>query len=499
MKFYTNVFVYGDSVYVRGYENGKRFEYRDTYRPYLFVNSNNNSNYQTLTGRVVDKIDFENVKSARDFLNKYEDVGGFDIYGSTLYTYQAIYGLFKGEINYDVDLINVVSLDIETSTLNGFPNMEYADKEVITLSIRKKGKVVVLGMRPYKAKSEDVTYIQCKNEVDLLEKFLEVWNSNKWKPDVVTGWNVEYFDIPYLYRRISNVLGVKQANRLSPWNIVKERQIGKDPTAPKIYDLYGIAVLDYLALYKKFSYTPQESYKLDHIAEYELGENKLDYSEYESMHEFYMQNFEKFVDYNIHDVVLVDRLEEKLKFIEQVFAIAYDAKVNYVDTFTTVRIWDIIITNYLMDRGIVVDNVERSELDDRQEVDREMGPIVGAYVKDPQVGLHNWVCSFDLTSLYPMLIVQYNISPDTYVGMKEDITIDKCLDRQLGSMLEDELSNNNLTMCPNGVMFSKEKVGFLPELMELKFSQRNQAKKKMLLVKQEIENIDMELARRGLL
>ena len=500
MKFYTNVIVYGDSVYVRGYENGKRFEYRDTYRPYLFVNSKNKSGYSTLTGRNVDKIDFESVKSAREFMGNYEDVDGFDIYGSTLYTYQAIYGLFKGEVNYDVDSINVVSLDIETSTLNGFPNMEYADKEVITLSIRMRGKVAVFGTRPYKAKSEDVTYIQCKNEVDLLEKFLEVWNSNKWKPDVVTGWNIEYFDIPYLYKRISNVLGAKQANKLSPWGIVKERQTGKDPTAPKVYDLYGLSVLDYMALYKKFSYTPQESYKLDHIAEYELGEKKLDYSEYESMHEFYMQNFEKFVDYNIHDVVLVDRLEEKLKFIEQVFAIAYDAKVNYVDTFTTVRIWDIIITNYLMDRGIVVAHVERSELDERQDVDREMGPIVGAYVKDPQVGLHNWVCSFDLNSLYPHLIMQYNISPDTFAGMKDDITIERCLNRQLGADLEEEMGDTQLTLCPNGSMFSKEKVGFLPTLMETMYNDRTVWKKRMIEAKKQYEQtptreLENEIAR----
>ena len=500
MKFYTNVMVYGDSVFVRGYENGKRFEYRDTYCPYLFVNSKHKSGYSTLSGRNVDKIDFEDVKSARDFMKKYEDVAGFDIYGSSLYTYQAIYGMFKGEVNYDVDLINVVSLDIETSTLNGFPNMEYADKEVITLSIRKKGKVAVFGTRPYKAKSEDVTYIQCKNEIDLLEKFLEVWNSNKWKPDVVTGWNVEYFDIPYLVKRITNVLGPKQANKLSPWGIVKERQIGKDPTTPKVYDLYGIAVLDYMALYKKFSYTPQESYKLDHIAEYELGEKKLDYSEYDSMHEFYMQNFEKFVDYNIHDVVLVDRLEEKLKFIEQVFAIAYDAKVNYIDTFTTVRIWDIIITNYLMDRGIVVDHVERGELDDRQEVDKEMGPIVGAYVKDPQVGLHNWVCSFDLNSLYPHLIMQYNISPDTFAGMKDDVTIERCLNRQLGSDLEEEMKTTQLTLCPNGSMFSKKEVGFLPTLMENMYNDRTVWKKRMIEAKKQYEQtptreLENEIAR----
>jgi len=255
-----------------------------------------------------------------------------------------------------------------------------------------------------------------------------------------------------------------------------------------------------MALYKKFSYTPQESYKLDHIAEYELGEKKLDYSEYESMHEFYMQDFEGFVDYNIHDVVLVDKLEEKLKFIEQVFAIAYDAKVNYVDTFTTVRIWDIIITNYLLDRGIVVPHVERDQLDDRQEVDREMGPIVGAYVKDPQVGLHNWVCSFDLNSLYPHLIMQYNISPDTFVEMKDDVTIERCLNKQIGSDLEEELDQLNKTLCPNGAVFSKEKVGFLPTLMETMYNDRTVWKKRMIEAKKQYEQtptreLENEIAR----
>jgi len=348
MRFYTNVNVVGDSVFVRGYDGDKRFELKAPYHPYIFVNSNKKTNYKTLNGKSVERIEFESIKNSRDFIDNYSNVSGFEIHGSNLFTYQAIYDLYKGEVVYDVDRINVVSLDIETSTLNGFPNHELADKEVITLSLRKKGKVIVLGTRPYTPKSNDIVYWQCRNEIDLLQKFLQIWNSDKWKPDVVTGWNVEYFDIPYLYRRISNMLGKKEADKLSPWKIVRERQVGGEGSS-KVYDLIGISVLDYLALYKKFSYTPQESYKLDHIAEYELGEKKLDYSEYETMHEFYVNNFEKFVDYNIHDVVLVDKLEEKLKFIEQVFAISYDAKVNYNDTFTTVRIWDVIITNYLMD------------------------------------------------------------------------------------------------------------------------------------------------------
>ena len=499
MRFYTNVNVVGDSVFVRGYDGDKRFELKAPYHPYIFVNSNKKTNYKTLNGKSVERIEFESIKNSRDFIDNYSNVSGFEIHGSNLFTYQAIYDLYKGEVVYDVDRINVVSLDIETSTLNGFPNHELADKEVITLSLRKKGKVIVLGTRPYTPKSNDIVYWQCRNEIDLLQKFLQIWNSDKWKPDVVTGWNVEYFDIPYLYRRISNMLGKKEADKLSPWKIVRERQVGGEGSS-KVYDLIGISVLDYLALYKKFSYTPQESYKLDHIAEYELGEKKLDYSEYETMHEFYVNNFEKFVDYNIHDVVLVDKLEEKLKFIEQVFAISYDAKVNYNDTFTTVRIWDVIITNYLMDRGIVVPHIEREELDQRDSDDKRLGPIVGAYVKDPQVGMHEWVCSFDLNSLYPHLIMQYNISPDTFIDMEDGISIERMLDKAIGSNLESKLREKNYTITPKGALFTKDRVGFLAELMETMYNDRSAWKKRMIEAKKKYEQtptreLENEIAR----
>lgn len=500
MRFYTNAYLGSNKIYVTGYEDGKRFKVSHPYTPYLFAPSPEPSQHKTLDGQYVKKIAFSTPKEAREFVKRYEEVTNFQIYGNANFAYQYIFDEYPGEIQYDVDQINVVSLDIETSTLNGFPNMELADKEIITLSMRKKGKCVVLGLRDYTPKSADVVYHKCKNESDLLSTFIYTWNSEKWRPDVVTGWNIESFDIPYLFRRISNVLGVTEAKKLSPWGIINERAITKEPDSPIVYDLIGISTLDYMALYKKFSYTPQESYKLDHIAEYELGEKKLDYSEYETMHEFYVKDFEKFVDYNIHDVVLVDKLEEKLKFIEQVFAIAYDAKVNYVDTFTTVRMWDTIITNYLLEKKIVVPNFNSVEMADRVDTDRELGPIIGAYVKDPQVGQHKWVCSFDLNSLYPHLIMQYNISPETYRGVVDGMTIERLIDRQMGDELATELRNNNMTLTPNGAKFSKDVKGFLPDLMETMYNDRSKWKKRMIEAKKMYEEkpsreLENEIAR----
>lgn len=496
MRFYTNVHVNAKSAFVRGYDNGVRFEYEQPFSPHLFLPSPTPSEFRTLDGKYVKPVHFLDSREAREFIKRYDDVGNFPVYGTTSFTYQCIYENFKGDVEYDVDAINVVSIDIETSTQNGFPNIAMADKEIITLSMRKRGKCIVLGTRPYIPKSTDVKYHQCKNEVDLLTTFLMVWNSNQWKPDVVTGWNIESFDIPYLYTRISNILGVKEAKKLSPWGIVNSRSITGEDDGPFVYDIIGIATLDYLALYKKFSYTPQESYKLDHIAEYELGEKKLDYSEYDSMHEFYVRNFEKFVDYNIHDVVLVDKLEEKLKFIEQVFAIAYDAKVNYVDTFTTVRIWDVIIANYLMDKNIVVPHFKTESIEERIAVDKRMGPIIGAYVKDPQVGLHKWVCSFDLNSLYPHLIMQYNISPETFRGMESDVTIEGLIDDQMDPDLLEKLESQNMTMGSNGALFDKDFKGFLPTLMETMYNDRSAWKKRMIEAKKKLELIDAEIARR---
>ena len=500
MRFYTNVHVNRNAALIRGYDNGVRFEYEQPYSPFLFLPSPVPSEFRTIDGKHVKSVHFTDSREARDFVKRYDEVENFSIYGTTSFTYQCIYENFKGDMNYDVDLINVVSLDIETSTQNGFPNIATADKEIITLSMRKRGKCIVLGTRPYTPKSADVKYHQCKDEVDLLTTFLRIWNSEQWKPDVVTGWNIENFDIPYLFVRITNILGLKEAKKLSPWGLVNSRSITGDNDGPFVYDLIGVATLDYLALYKKFSYTPQESYKLDHIAEYELGEKKLDYSEYESMHEFYVQNFEKFVDYNIHDVVLVDKLEEKLKFIEQVFAIAYDAKVNFVDTYTTVRIWDVIIANYLMDKKIVVPHFKTESIEERIAADKRMGPIVGAYVKDPQVGLHKWVCSFDLNSLYPHLIMQYNISPETYRGVESDITIEGLIDQNVSKELSDKLESENLTMGANGALFDKDLKGFLPTLMENMYNDRSAWKKRMIEAKKQYEKtptraLENEIAR----
>jgi len=475
MKFYTSVYQRFDKIYVRGYEDGQRVEFVEKYKPYLFLPKKDGF-YRTLEGKQVDKMQFDSISDARDFCEKYKDVSNFDYYGFNNYQYVFMYDYYNGEIQYDPSLVSVVTIDIECAADEGFPDIQKADKEITAITLRKNGKNIVFGCGEYVAHNEETKYIRCKDEYELLDKFIKVWNHPTWKPDVVTGWNIEFFDIPYTVNRIKNVLGEDQAKKLSPWGILDEKDVEFKGKKNQTFSPAGIAVLDYYQLYRKFSFGNQESYKLDYISQVELGEQKVDYSEYGSLLELYKSNFQKFIEYNIHDCVLVDRLDEKLKFIEQVMALAYDGKVNYHDTMTTVRPWDVIIHNYLLDRRIVIPQFEAS---------REEFELVGGYVKEPKIGLSKWVVSFDLNSLYPHLIMQYNISPETFVKRWDEMpSVDNILN---GVNYEFHLRNHDYAYAANGCMYRKDKQGFLPALMEKMYDDRVEYKKKMIEAKKRYE------------
>jgi DNA polymerase elongation subunit (family B) len=241
-----------------------------------------------------------------------------------------------------------------------------------------------------------------------------------------------------------------------------------------------------MELYKKFTYVNRESYRLDFIAETELGQKKLDHSEFDTFKDFYTKDWKKFVDYNIVDVELVDRLEDKLKLIELVITMAFDAKVNFVDPMGQVKLWDTIIYNYLKKKNVVIPQKQSSGKSEKFE---------GAYVKEPIPGAYDWVVSFDLNSLYPHLIMQYNISPETLQETRHpSASVDKILNEELTFELYKDYA-----VCSNGAMYSKEKQGFLPELMKKMYAERKAFKGQMLKSKQKLVDIEGEMKRRGLL
>ena len=477
MKFYTNVQMVGDHFLVRGYEDGKHFMTREKFNPTLFVPANKKTKYQTLTGEYVEAIEPGSVRDCREFIKRYEGVENFKIYGNTGYIYQYISEMYpQEELKFDISKIKVTTLDIEVASENGFPDVESAAEEVLLISIQdySSKQIRTWGLGPFKNQQKNVIYKSFNSERDLLMDFINWWMVEENTPEVVTGWNSELYDIPYLVRRLDRVLGEKLMKRMSPWGLVTEDEIYIAGRKHISYDVGGITQLDYLNLYKKFTYKAQESYRLDHIANVELNQKKLDHSEFDTFKDFYTHGWQKFVEYNIIDVELVDRLEDKMKLIELAITMAYDAKANYADVFSQVRMWDTIIYNYLKKRNIVIPPKERSDKDSK---------YAGAYVKEPIPGKYDWVVSFDLNSLYPHLIMQYNISPETLLDERHPtVTVDKILNQDITFELYKDKA-----VCANGAMFRKDVRGFLPELMEKIYQDRTIYKKKMLAAKQEYE------------
>ena len=475
MKFYTSVQQSGNTILVRGYDHGRQFSDRVKFDPTLFLPTNKPSEWKTLDGKRVRPVKQGTIKDAKEFVETHKEMSDFPVYGQTRYNNQYILEEYPwDEMKFDMNQIRIFTIDIETGAENGFPDIETADQEILLISIKDShtGRITVFGSRPYKSTDADVDYLEFKTEVGLLKAFLHYWISNF--PDVITGWNVQLFDIPYIIKRIERIIGEKESKMISPWKSILYREIWIKGRKQIAYDISGISCLDYLELYKKFTYTNQESYRLDHICSVELGAKKLDHSEFDTFKEFYTKDWKKFVDYNIVDVRLVDQLDDKMKLIELAITMAYDAKVNFEDVYSQVRMWDNIIYVYLSKRNLVIPPKHESRKDNK---------YAGAYVKEPIPGIYDWVVSFDLNSLYPHLIMQYNLSPETLLDHRHPTaTVDRLLNKEIELF---DLCGQ--TLCANGTFYDTNKRGFLPELMDKIYQERTIYKKRMLKAKQEYE------------
>ena len=484
-KYYTNLFCYGNSIMYRGIDNGRRVKKRISYSPVLFLPTNKNTEWSGLHGEKLEPKKFETIRDARDFIKKYDEVQNFKVYGNSSFEYAFIADTQRGMIDWSIDDINIAIIDIEVGSENGFPNPDEASEPITAIAIRRlNGDTKVYGCGEYNNTHENVEYIHCRDEYTLCRNFITDWEVNC--PDVITGWNTKFFDIPYLYNRFNRILGEEMTKKLSPWGILSARTKVLRGRQQTFYDISGIASLDYIELYKW--YAPggksQESYRLDNIANVELGESKISYDEFDNLHQLYKLNYQKFIDYNIKDVELIVKLESKLKLLELALTLAYDTKCNYEDVFAQTRMWDSLIYSYLFEKKIVVPPKVIKEKTEAFE---------GAYVKEPQVGKHDWVASFDLNSLYPHLLIQYNISPETIVEpqdytpemrevIAQGVTVEKLLDRKVN------LSRiSNVTITPNGQFFRTDKRGFIPTMMEEMYEDRKKFKKLMIKSQQDYQ------------
>ena len=488
MDFYTNVQNFSNYILYRGIKDGKRVKERIDYQPSLFIPSKKITSFTNLEGDYLDQKVFKDIKSAKEYIKQFDSVSNAPkIYGQTRYEYAFIADQHRGMVEWDQDKIRVDIIDIEVGSENGFPDPYEANEPITAIAIKTLGQpyAFVFGCGAFDSQGINVVYKKCKDEYDLCKKFLEHWQ--KFTPDALTGWNTKFFDIPYLVNRFRKVLGEPEAKKLSPWNFIGERKTVINGREMIAYELLGVSSLDYIELYKW--YAPggksQESYRLDNIANVELGERKLSYDEYDNLHSLYKLNFQKFIEYNIKDVELIEKLEDKLKLVELALTLSYDTKTNYEDVFAQTRMWDSLTYSYLLEKNIIVPP---------RVVKEKYEAFEGAYVKEVQVGAHDWVASFDLNSLYPHLMMQYNISPETLIEpenyteemrevLSSKISVDELLMKRV-----DTSRLINVTLTPNGQFFRTDVKGFLPSMMEEMYVDRSKFKKLMLQAKQEYEN-----------
>ncbi len=474
MNFYKSVIEHKGKLLVRGIHDGKDYKEKIDFGPTLYSLTQKDSKFKTLDNRNLNPIKFKNINDARRFRRDVATQNS-PIYGLERFHYQYINEQFPENIKWDKKYIKIFTIDIETTVTDGFPDVENPTEEIICITVKNQTNKQILtwATGDYKTDRTDISFIKCKNENVLLMEFMKFWLKNY--PDVVTGWNTKFFDLPYLMNRIKLVAGEKVANKMSPWGMIEKIEIMVRGRPQTTYTLKGTVMLDYLDLYRWFIPTRQESYKLDYIGEVELGQNK-NVNPYSTFREFYEKDFQKFIDYNIQDVEIVDALEDKLGLIELALTVAYESKVNYDDIFSQVRVWDTLIANHLLKKNICIPPREEHSKDTKYE---------GAYVKDPTVGQHKWVCSFDINSLYPHIIIQYNISPEKIIGQDPSgISVNKMLKQNIDLS---HLKNEHACITPNGAKFKNDSQGFLPEMMETMYNERVIYKKRMIKAKKEYQ------------
>lgn len=492
--FYTSVKRLGNQIAVRYIHNGVRDQKKIDYKPTLFVADRKSKTHKTLKGIPVSPKSFNSISEANDFSKQMKDCDSDVLHGHTDWEMLYIHEAFPDIPEFDFSLIKTFFVDIEVEARNGFPKPEEAKDPVNAITVYDNNKdtffVFTTVLEKYKSEfaGKKVKFYPASSERDLLLKFVAFWEADH--PDIITGWNVAPFDVPYLINRISNLINEDTAKRLSPWKRISART-AKNSFGQEVveYTIVGVEILDYLDLYKKYTFKKQESYKLGFITQEELGETKVEFDG--DLNQLTDEDPEKFIDYNIQDVFLVWKLDEKMQLLMLATTVAYMMRTNYREIMATVFPWTSLVTVSLLKDNIVLDAYHRTNTDIAFE---------GAYVKDPVVGKYGWVASIDGTSLYPSMIMGFNISPETKVETPppelapwfRTRLVEDIINGNIPAEMTEHLVANNMCIAANGQLFRKDVQGILPKLMRYVFDGRKKIKKEMLALKQVA--VDMSVA-----
>lgn len=501
---YTYVTSRGNSIYYSGYDaNGKKINKKESFEPSLFVEDINGT-HKCIFGETLS----EQKTSIQDYKNYVFQASkdpSLNLFGTIDPIYQFISEKWPDTEGFDKSQINFVAFDIEVDSDRGFP---YADRvehpiSAISLYSSKQNRYFSMGVKDFDKNLKYIDlegvkleYIKCESEAELIGIFITL--IKKLQPDILTGWNIKTFDVPYFTGRARFLLGDKALNELSPFNFFNEIEV-ENLDGEKIPSVdFCIPILDYIELYKFFTYGDKESYSLDNIASEELEKEKLEYDG--SLHDLYLKDHQKYIEYNIWDVALVKLLNDQMKLIYLATYLSYICKINFEDVFTTVLKWDVLLYNELKDRGYVIPPQKR--------VSKE--PYLGGHVHEIEPCKKDFVVVYDINSLYPTIYIDWNVSPETLVeNLKLQRTIERLIDHdktfpqkmsfeeelnwrvavrkeymdRADACLQDFdnsfLKENNVSMTANMEFWSLEKRGFVSDIMEKIYLRRVEIKKKM--------------------
>jgi len=549
-EFYTDVFVHKGSVQHHYVDSeGNRQRRKEKFEPQLGITTRKNTGWKGIKGENLGLIDFQSIWEMNEWKKENRHA---ELYNDVQPEYQFISKTYPDQIDFDFKKIKIYILDIEVYskawdpehrvkmksgqaltvkklktlddsekvwdetndawvkpskscyiTSGGFPEASKAEHPVTAISLYDyhSDKVIVFGSGDFEVPNDSVEYINSENEDGLIYKFLDFFHQNP--PDILSGWNTEGFDIPYMVNRIKRLFSQNDVNKLSPYNTVREYTIDKNNDT-KGYKLLGIQHLDYLNLYKKFSYKQMERYSLDFISRAELGDSKIDYhSEYDNLADLYEKNYQLYLEYNVKDTELVKKIDERKQFFQTVCTLAYMTKTRYEDTMGTVKIWDIQIYNELLKQKKLV---PPSKNNDRSD-------FLGGYVQTPIPGKKKFLAVFDIASSYPNQIISYGMSPENVVSsdkmtdeMKKIRQASRPVESESGPLMANDiflnekflekvkpiLKKENVTLACNGEFFKKG-IGFLPQIYSDVYNMRKTKKKEAAIIHQELNSLKEEL------
>lgn len=520
--FYTYVGKKGNHIHHIGYKNGKKFHEKESFEPSIYYEINSEEESSGIDGTPLRKRTFETISEWYKFVNQNRDM--INLYGNIDPAYQYIAANYKKNIDYKQTDIRIWQLDIEVLSEEGFPYPHEAKWPIVSIAIydTKRNEYLVICLKGYeydttrlKLNTNKVQIKVVDTEKELINTFVKL--NSSLKPDIWIAHNGDGFDFPYIINRM-NVLKM-DSNDLSPIGKVSYKYTEiEDKFMSNKGEYYtsidGISLLDNMKLYKKYVADPRESYSLSNLAVEDLGMDKLNYEEYDNLGHLYQKDHTKFIDYNITDVYLMFLLNQKRKYIDIHIRNTYKAKAaNFEDCMSPVKLWDIYIYQTLQQMNIQIPPTK---------TDTTKFSYPGAYVVDPIIALHKWVIPFDITSLYPHIQMQWNISPEKLV---EDLTVDQWLqsltDQEIDQFIEksnnpeqikflnslkemnsfgyaiNPINRNELDervlkrlipthpdyiMSANGFYFKKDELGCIPNLLIENYNERKAIKKEMAIL-----------------